>query len=53
VEPERVCTEARCAALGPRLRAAIKVVDPSDQHATTAHAPRLSTDAGSSTRFMF
>jgi hypothetical protein len=38
VEPERVCTEARCDALGPRVRAAIKGVDPSDLHATTGHA---------------
>lgn len=38
VEPERVCTEDRCDALGPRLRAAIRGVDPADLHAAAGHA---------------
>jgi len=38
VEPERVCTEARCDALGPRLRAAIKGADPVELRATVGHA---------------
>jgi hypothetical protein len=37
VEADRVCTGARCDALGPRVRAALKDVDPSDRHATTDH----------------
>jgi hypothetical protein len=38
VAPDRVCTGARCDALGPRARAAIKGVDPSELYATAGHA---------------
>lgn len=38
VEADRVCTGTQCDALGTRVRAALKGVDPSDRHATTDHA---------------